>query len=403
MGRGIAEVALGRGGFDRVVLHDTSGAQLAAARDAIAKGLGAAPAALSLAPELSGLADCDFIVEAVPERLELKAAVFAELGRIARPGAVLASNTSSIPIGRLAAASGRPESVAGLHFMNPAPKIRGVEVIRGERTSDATFAATSEMASRLGKEAVASRDRAGFVVNRILIPAINDAVAGAAADLGLPDAVDRCSALDPKGPRLPMGPLMLADLIGLDTVRSILQVFEAELGAIYAPSPALSRLVEAGALGAKSGQGFYNWQLGRPRGASALAAALRGARPAPSMQQSAALARRSWLAMLNEAARVAGEGTSSVGDVDRGAVHCLNHREGPLAALDRLGIPTAIAELSALEREMGPAYAPAPILGRLAAAGMNGQATGKGFFLWEPEGAKPMGPNPAIPELSRQD
>ena len=411
MGRGIAEVAATKGGFDKVILHDSERGQLDAALATIEKDLAflvgkgkleaaakdAAIKRVAAAAEIRELAGCDFVVEAVTENLEVKRGIFTALGRSTRPGAILASNTSSIPITRLAECTGRPENVIGMHFMNPVPRMKGLEIIRGLYTSEPTCRATLELAGRFGKEVTFSRDRAGFVINRILIPMLNDAIGGADALAAAPEAVDKFFTLDPKGPRHPMGPLMLADLIGLDTTGFILRVLEAELGPAFAPAPLLTRLVEKGALGSKSGKGFYLWQGGRPAGVSPLVAELRsGARAAPAPEESAALARRAWLGMMNEAVKVVEEGTSSVADVDRGCRFCLNHPEGILVALDRYGVSEAAAELAALEGRFGAAYKPAPLLRRLAEAGLGGKAKGAGIYRWPAGQDSPAGVNPVL-------
>ncbi|HOX07088.1 MAG TPA: 3-hydroxyacyl-CoA dehydrogenase NAD-binding domain-containing protein [Planctomycetota bacterium] len=395
MGRGIAEVAVGSGGFDRVVLHDSDRAQL----DAAAAALGAAAQGLTVAADPGALAGCRFVVEAVTERIEAKSAVFALLGGVLAPDAVLVSNTSSIPITRLAAGYPHPGQVAGLHFMNPAPRMRGVEVIRGLRTSAETLRTTLATAARLGKEAVACRDRSGFVVNRILYPMLNAAAAAAGEGRVDPVALDRAASIHPAGPRLPMGPLMLADLIGLDTVRGAMGILRAELGPGFEPAAILDGLVGRGALGAKSGAGFLLWSGGRPRGANPLAAELRSGAPAgASPEDPAEAARRAWLAMANEALRVVEEGTSSAADVDRACLHCLNHRVGILAALDGHGLARALAELGGLEARFGPAFQPPALLRRLTEAGFGGRDGGAGIYLWDRDGGAPAGINPSLEE-----
>ena len=411
MGRGIAEVAAVRGGFEKVVMQDSDQGQLDAALKTVDKDLAflvskgkLEPAAkdqalqrIAATTDSGRLAQCEFIVEAVPENLEIKAKIFAAVSRTAGADAILASNTSSIPITRLAAYTSRPENVIGMHFMNPVPRMKGLEIIRGLYTSQSTCQATLELGARFGKEITFSRDRAGFVINRILIPMLNDAIAGVDAGASAPDVVDKYFTLDPKGPRHPMGPLMLADLIGLDTTRHILAVLEVELGPVFAPAGLLTRMVEKGALGSKSGQGFYSWAGGRPGGVSPLVAELsRIGNAKPSPEESVALARRAWLGLMNEAVRVVEEGTSTAGDVDRGCLFCLNHPEGILAALDKFGIPAAVAELAVLEGRFGSAYKPAPLLRRLDEAGIHGRAKGAGVYQWEAGKDAPAGVNPVL-------
>lgn len=203
----------------------------------------------------AGVADVDLVVEAVPEKPELKASIFRTLDQAAPEGAILASNTSSISITEIAAHTKRPEQVIGMHFMNPVPVMKLVEVIRGLATSDATTAATVALSEELGKTPVEVNDFPGFVSNRVLMPMINEAVTALMEGVAKPEAIDTVMKL---GMNHPMGPLELADLIGLDTCLNILEVLHRELGDDrYRPSPLLRKYVAAGWLGRKSGRGFY--------------------------------------------------------------------------------------------------------------------------------------------------
>ena len=198
----------------------------------------------------------DLIIEAVPEVAELKSRVFAELDEIASPHAILASNTSSISITEIGACTQRPEQVVGMHFMNPAPVMRLVEVIRGLRTSDATTAAAMALSRKLGKIPVEVRDFPGFVSNRVLMPMINEAVFALMEGVAEARSIDAVMTL---GMNHPMGPLALADLIGLDTCLHILEVLHRELGDDrYRPCPLLRQYVAAGWLGRKTGRGFHS-------------------------------------------------------------------------------------------------------------------------------------------------
>jgi 3-hydroxybutyryl-CoA dehydrogenase len=202
-----------------------------------------------------GAAGVDLVVEAVPELPELKYSIFETLDRVAGPDAILASNTSSISITEIAARTSRPESVIGMHFMNPVPLMKLVEVIRGLATSDETTAATVALSEELGKTPVEVNDFPGFVSNRVLMPMINEAVFAYMEGVAQPDAIDTVMKL---GMNHPMGPLALADLIGLDTCLNILEVLHRELGDDrYRPCPLLRKYVAAGWLGRKSGRGFY--------------------------------------------------------------------------------------------------------------------------------------------------
>jgi len=205
--------------------------------------------------ELEAAAEAGLVVEAVVEKLDVKSALFREIDRIAPPGAILASNTSSISITRLGAATDRPEQVIGMHFMNPVPLMALVEVIRGHATSDATTATVMDLARELGKVPVEVNDYPGFVSNRVLMPMINEAVYAVFEGVATAEAVDQVMKL---GMNHPMGPLTLADLIGLDVCLDILEVLHAGLGdPKYRPCPLLRRMVDAGWLGRKAGRGFY--------------------------------------------------------------------------------------------------------------------------------------------------
>jgi 3-hydroxybutyryl-CoA dehydrogenase len=269
MGAGIAQVALQAG--LRVSLVDVNKEGLAKGADRIKAGLkklvekGKLDAAKQQAAEgnLSTLTsardakDVDVAIEAVTENEDLKRRIFLELDEVVRPGGILATNTSSIPITRIAAATKRPESVIGMHFMNPVPVMQLVELIRGAATSDETYATIRAMAEKMGKTTVVSKDYPGFIVNRILIPMLNEACFALMEGLGTAEDIDTAMKL---GTNQPMGPLQLADFIGLDTVLYIAEVLHKGLGdSKYRPCPLLRQYVDAGWYGKKSGRGFYKY------------------------------------------------------------------------------------------------------------------------------------------------
>jgi 3-hydroxybutyryl-CoA dehydrogenase len=203
------------------------------------------------------LADCDFIVEAATEKFEIKSEIFRDLDRLARPEVILASNTSSISITKLAAVTKRPEKVIGMHFFNPVPVMKLVEVIRGLATSQETFSETRNLALQLGKTPVEVNDAPGFVSNRVLMPLLNEAMYAVMEGVATAEAVDEVFKL---GMAHPMGPLTLADFIGLDVCLDIMRVMQDGLGdPKYRPCPLLIKMVDAGWLGRKSGRGFYQY------------------------------------------------------------------------------------------------------------------------------------------------
>jgi len=269
MGAGIAQVAA-MNGFS-VILNDVKEVFLDRAMERIQKSLStlvrkeriseeqkkAAVERIQTTHEIKPFDAADFVVEAVIENQDLKLEVFKQLDKHCRAHVILASNTSSIPITRIAAATKRPSEVIGMHFMNPVPLMKLVEIIQGLATSEETFETTKDLAVKLKKIPVAANDSPGFISNRILLPMINEAIFALHEGVGTAEAIDSVMKL---GMNHPMGPLELADLIGLDTCLSILEVLHEGLGdSKYRPCPLLRKYVDAGYLGRKTGRGFYGY------------------------------------------------------------------------------------------------------------------------------------------------
>ena len=270
MGNGIAQV-FAQSGFT-VRLHDSAAGALDRARAAVEKSLAkfvekgklttaerdASLGRLTAAPAIDALGDADYVVEAIVERLDAKRQIFATLDALTRPDVILTSNTSSISITALGAATKRPDRVLGMHFMNPVPLMTLVELVRGQATSDATMQSAVDLCKALGKTPVEAADYPGFISNRILMPMINEAIFAVMEGVGTPEAID---AVMKGGMNHPIGPLALADFIGLDICLAILNVLHDGLGdPKYRPCPLLRRMVAAGHLGRKSGQGFYPYK-----------------------------------------------------------------------------------------------------------------------------------------------
>ena len=274
MGAGIAQVCALAG--IEIVLNDLSGERISEALAHVDGNMGklierkqideetrqAAMARIQGTSDQQAFADCDLIIEAAAENEEVKRKIFMSVCPILRKDCMLATNTSSISITRLASVTDRPERFIGIHFMNPVPRMQLVELIRGIATEDTTFEAAKVLIKRLGKTAIVSEDFPAFIVNRILLPMINEAIYTLYEGVGTVDAIDTAMRL---GANHPMGPLQLADFIGLDTVLSVMQVLHEGLAdSKYRPCPLLVKYVEAGWLGRKTQRGFYDYRSGTP-------------------------------------------------------------------------------------------------------------------------------------------
>lgn len=269
MGNGIAQTAAVSG--YNITMTDVSDEILERAMDTITKSIEKlaqkeiideqqkeAALGIKIATDLQAVGEADLVVEAATENPELKLALFEDLDALAPPEAILASNTSSISLTKIGAATNRPDKVIGMHFFNPVPLMRLLEVVRGLATSDETTAIVTEVGRSMGKEPVEVMDSPGFISNRILCPMINEAIYAYHEGIGTAEAIDTVMKL---GMNHPMGPLTLADLIGLDVVLFVMEVLHRDLGEDkYRPCPLLRKMVDAGYLGRKSGRGFYTYE-----------------------------------------------------------------------------------------------------------------------------------------------
>jgi 3-hydroxybutyryl-CoA dehydrogenase len=362
MGAGIAEV-LARAGLAVVAVE--AAADLAAkGRDRIEQSLGrardrgrldpadydATVARLTFTDSRTDLAAADLVVEAVPERLDLKTSLFDELDGICPPHTVFATNTSSLPVTRLAAATNRPARVVGMHFFNPAPVMRLVEVVHTVLTDTAVVDTVRDLATACGKTPVVVPDRAGFVVNALLFGYLNDAARMAETGRRTVDVLDR---LVVEATGFPMGPLTLMDLIGLDVCVEVLEVmYDETRDRRYAPAPLLKRLVMAGHLGRKSGRGYYSYDGGDAT--PAVVVPLLDKTAVPEREQPGWVVERLVYPHLDDAVRMLDDNYASRDDIDTAMRLGCGYPRGPFALLDELG-PGKVAD--ALDR-LGYPYSP---------------------------------------------
>jgi 3-hydroxybutyryl-CoA dehydrogenase len=368
MGAGIAEV-FARAGFN-VIGVEIDQAALDRGRGHVDKSLSRAvsrgklteeeragiDARLSFTTSRDDLADADFVVEAVPERMDVKRDVFGDLDRICPPGTILATNTSSLSVTEIAALTGRPDKVVGLHFFNPAPVMKLAEVITTVSTSAETVDIVTEVAKRIGKTPIAVGDRAGFVANALLVPYINDAIKLYERKVATREEID---ASVQKAAGLPMGPLALADLVGLDVCLAVMDVlWEEYRDQRFVASPLLRRMVAAGHLGRKSGQGFYAGTEDRPE-------------PRPTGRFAEMIREEETLDLgeiliapqIDDAMRMIGDGYASARDVDTAMRFGCGYPEGPTELLDKRGAESVVTTLVAMgEYGLTSVTVPAPLL-----------------------------------------
>jgi 3-hydroxyacyl-CoA dehydrogenase len=398
MGSGIAQLAARSGA--RTLLHDPIPEALAKGIENARRGLAkeaekgkltneqAKSALEQLRPieDMAALADCELVIEAAPERLELKHDLYTRLAQIVSAECVLASNTSSLPITAIASAVPHPERVVGMHFFNPAPLMRLLEIVAGEQSSERALAVAHATGEAMGKTVIRAQDGPGFLVNRCNRPFGLEALRLLQERIADVETIDRTMRV--KG-GFRMGPFELMDLVGVDTGFEISKSFyEQSFGEPrWRPSPIAARYVAAGLHGRKSGRGYYDYSRDPhrppdpdpPEGDSAAYAKVRPA--------AGGVLERILFQVINECAFALGEGVGSAQDIDTGMVLGLNYPRGPLAWGDEIGLDHVLAVLDGLcEEYREERYRPAPALRRLVREGRLGRATGAGFFAYGPDG-----------------
>ncbi len=335
-------------------------------------------ALVSGAADYSGFGDVDLVIEAVFEDLAVKKRVFAELDQRCPPATILATNTSSLSVSAIGAATRRPEKVLGLHFFNPAHVMKLVEVIPGLATSSETVDDVVAFSEGMRKIPVRVQECAGFLVNRLLFPYLNEAAIALVE--GTPaEEIDRVLT----GFGMPMGPFALLDLIGMDVAAHVADILHDSYGPRMTPAPLLAEMVAAGRLGNKAGAGFYVSGEGEPK--EELPAVVERVRKRMEIhgKPPAFRADRVILPMVNEAVIALQEGVASAAGIDiamQAGTGFPQAKGGPLHHADTIGIDLVVRELERLTRELGPRFWPAPMLKRMVAAGHTGRSAGRGFF-----------------------
>ena len=368
MGAGIAEV-FARAGFN-VVGVEIDQAALDRGRGHVDKSLSRAVSKgklteeeragidgrLTFSTSREDLADADFVVEAVPERMDIKRDVFGDLDRICAPGTILATNTSSLSVTEIAALTGRPEKVVGLHFFNPAPVMKLAEVITTVSTGEETVNIVTEVAKRIGKTPITVGDRSGFVANALLVPYINDAIRLYERRVATREEIDESVK---KAADLPMGPLTLADMVGLDVCLAVMDVLWDEFrDPRYVAAPLLRRLVAAGHLGRKSGQGFYQGKddPAEPKPTGRFAQLVRD-------EETLDLGEMLIAPQIDDAQRMIGDGYASAKDIDTAMRFGCGYPKGPTELLDERGPESVITTLVTMsEYSLTTIAVPAPLL-----------------------------------------
>ncbi|HEY5532676.1 MAG TPA: 3-hydroxyacyl-CoA dehydrogenase, partial [Candidatus Anoxymicrobiaceae bacterium] len=397
MGNGIAQMAA-LAGYS-VMMCDTTSDMLEAGMGEIDRSLGkllskgritpsqreATLENLATTTALADAADADIVVEAVPERLDLKKRIFAELDALCGGDAILATNTSAISISSIASAAGRPERVVGTHFFGPVPLIRLCEIIGGLLTSKETFERADAWARSLGKETVLVRkDHAGFIANRTNLPGSIEAIRLVQEGLATPEQIDTAATFGVAG--VP-GPMQIMDNAGLEvTFNALMAIYDDTGEPRFYPPPLLRRMVAAGVLGRKAGRGFYDYSSGSRVGYDVAGGVLAPAADAneEAGERQAAITRRILLPIILESARAVETGVGSPDDVDRASRLGFNFPIGPLQLADSMGLDEVLGTSGVIYAETGNHnYFPPPLLRRMVKAGDLGSKVGRGFYEYE--------------------